>query len=466
MNTQTDLAIVGSGPAGLAAACAARDCGLEVTLVDEQAQVGGQLFRAIGTPLGQAALSPTEREQGLRLVENFQNSGAVYLPETIVWGLEGRTLYTTRQGQGAQIHAAAVIVATGGMERPVPFEGWTLPGVMGAGGADIVLRSGGKLLQDKDAPVILAGNGPLLLLLAGHLLDAGVRIGAWLDTGQWSRRLQSGAALPQAVLDLPYLGKGLAMAWKVMQGRIPFIANVHNLRAIGSGRLEKVLFSAKGREHEMPASLLLRHEGIIPRTHILQSVHAAHAWDKVQRYWYPVLDADGASSVENVYMAGDGGYVHGGDASICKGVLAGLAVARKLGVISQAEAAKRGAKARAALQKMRWARAFLRYVFAPDPRIFAVSDNTLVCRCECVTAGHIRQAVAEGHTEVNEVKRFTRCGMGQCQGRMCGPALAEITAAAQGKSPETVGCLHIRAPFRPVSLEKYCAAALAEPVNM
>lgn len=466
MSIQTDLAIVGSGPAGLAAACAARDCGLEVTLVDEQAQVGGQLFRAIGTPLGLSALAKTEQEQGLRLVEAFHTSGATYVPETTVWGLEGRTLYTVSQGKGAQIDAAAVIVATGGMERPVPFEGWTLPGVMGAGGADILLRSGGKLTQNADAPVILVGNGPLLLLLAGHLLDAGVRISAWLDTGQWSRRLQAGAVLPQAMLDLPYLGKGLALAWKVIKGRIPLITNASNIRAMGEGRLEKVLFSAGGREYEMPAGLLLRHEGIIPRTHILQSVHAAHAWDKVQRYWFPVLDGDGASSVENIYMAGDGGYVHGGDASICKGTLAGLAVARKLKVISQAEATRRGAKARSSLQRMRWARAFLRYVFAPDPRIFAVSDNTLVCRCECVTAGLIRQAVAEGHTEVNEVKRFTRCGMGQCQGRMCGPALAEITAAAQGKSPDAVGCLHIRAPFRPVSLEKYCSAALAMPINV
>lgn len=461
MNTQMDLAIVGSGPAGLAAACAARDCGLEVTLIDEQAQVGGQLFRAISTPLGQAALAPKEREQGLRLVESFHNSGAVYLPETTLWGLEGRSLYVSTQGKAARINAAAVIVATGGMERPVPFEGWTLPGVMGAGGADILLRSGGQLARDSGAPVILAGNGPLLLLLAGHLLDAGVRIGAWLDTGQWSQRLQAGAVLPAAVLDLPYLGKGLGMAWKVLKGRIPLFSNVSNIRAMGTGRLEKVLFSAKGREHEMPASLLLRHEGIIPRTHILQSVQAAHVWDRVQRYWYPVLDEDGASSVEHVYMAGDGGYVHGGDASQCKGLLAGLAVARKLGVISPDEATRRGAKARASLRRMRWARAFLRYVFAPAPRIFAVSDSTLVCRCECVTAGAIRKAVAEGHTDVNEVKRFTRCGMGQCQGRMCGPALAEITAAAQGKSPEAVGSLRIRAPFRPVSLEQYCEAALA-----
>ena len=100
---------------------------------------------------------------------------------------------------------------------------------------------------------------------------------------------------------------------------------------------------------------------------------------------------------------------------------------------------------------LRAARGFLRYVFAPDPKIFDVPDETLVCRCECVSAGAIRKAVAEGFLEVNEVKRVTRCGMGQCQGRMCGPALAEITARAQGARPDTVG-----SPFRPVKLETYC----------
>ena len=91
-----------------------------------------------------------------------------------------------------------------------------------------------------------------------------------------------------------------------------------------------------------------------------------------------------------------------------------------------------------------------------SPKIFDVPDETMVCRCECVTAGEIRKAVAENCLDVNDVKRVTRCGMGPCQGRMCGPALAEITAAAQNKLPDGVGTLHIRTPFRPVTLENYC----------
>lgn len=327
---------------------------------------------------------------------------------------------------------------------------------MGAGGADILLRSGGTLSADKNAPVVLAGNGPLLLLLAGHLLEAGVPIAAWLDTGWWSRRIMAAGLMPAGVLDMPYVAKGMKMALRVLKGKVPIIRNVTNIRAVGSDHLEKVVYDAGGKTHEINASTLLRHEGIIPRTHILNSLNARHAWDGVQRYWHPVVDENGRTSVDGISIAGDGTYVHGGDASMLKGTIAGVAIARRLGVISEAEAAYRSGPSRRRLRAMRIARGFLRYVFAPNPAIFNVPDETLVCRCECVTAGDIRKAVAEGFRDVNEVKRFTRCGMGQCQGRMCGPALAEITAAAQSKEPDAVGCLQVRQPFRPVSLENYC----------
>ena len=262
--------------------------------------------------------------------------------------------------------------------------------------------------------------------------------------------------MPAGVLDMPYVAKGMKMALRVLKGKVPIIRNVTNIRAVGSDHLEKVVYDAGGKTHEINASTLLRHEGIIPRTHILNSLNARHAWDGVQRYWHPVVDENGRTSVDGISIAGDGTYVHGGDASMLKGTIAGVAIARRLGVISEAEAAYRSGPSRRRLRAMRIARGFLRYVFAPNPAIFNVPDETLVCRCECVTAGDIRKAVAEGFRDVNEVKRFTRCGMGQCQGRMCGPALAEITAAAQSKEPDAVGCLQVRQPFRPVSLENYC----------
>ena len=183
---------------------------------------------------------------------------------------------------------------------------------------------------------------------------------------------------------------------------------------------------------------------------------AEHLWDPVQRYWYPKVSECGATSIDGVYLSGDAGYVHGGDASITKGTLAGIDAARRLGVITQSEAAFRSKKPLRDLRITRFARGFLRYVFAPNPQIFDVPDETMVCRCESVTAGTIRQVISEGNCDVNEVKLYSRCGLGPCQGRMCGSALAEITASALSTSPSKVGTLQIRQPFRPVSLENYC----------
>ena len=155
MDRNMDLIVIGAGPAGLSAACAARACGLDVTLLDEQAAPGGQLFRNIETPMAQAILDPKDRETGLALVKRFRESGATYYPNAVVWGLEPHKVSCTMNGKAEELTASFIVVAPGGMERPVPFPGWTLPGVMGAGGADILLRSGGTLSADKDAPVVL-----------------------------------------------------------------------------------------------------------------------------------------------------------------------------------------------------------------------------------------------------------------------------------------------------------------------
>ena len=451
-----DVVIIGAGPAGLEAACSARSCGLDVLLVDDQPAPGGQLLRNIEQPQAQDMMPKAEREAGLELIRRFRESGALYCPNTTVWEINGSRISCTRDGEPVALSASYIIVASGAMERPVPFPGWTLPGVMGAGGADILLRSGGTLTDESQGSVVLAGNGPLLLLLACHLLDSGIPIAAWLDTGNWGYRMIGSSLLPGGLLDMDYMGKGLKMAMRILKAKVPMVSGVTDIRAEGDERLERIHYTAGGKKHTIKASVLLRHEGIIPRTHIMQSLGVKMRWDKIQRYWYPETDRCGRTSLGNIYCTGDGSYVHGGDASILKGTLAGIEIARRLGVIGEKEAKYRGQEAEEKLRRLCFARSFLRWVFAPSPKVFDVPDETLVCRCECVTAGDIRKAVAENCLDVNDVKRVTRCGMGPCQGRMCGPALAEITAAAQNKLPNSVGTLHIRAPFRPVTLENYC----------
>ena len=456
MINHLDLLIVGAGPAGLSAAVAARSCGLDVGVVDEQGAMGGQIFRNLHLPFGRDVLDEHDKELGLQLFDAFHASGAHFFSETTVWGADKNTVFCKHKGKSEKITATKILFTTGGMERPIPFKGWTLPGVMTAGAAEIILRSGGHISADKE-PVVLAGNGPLLLSLAMHLIDEGIPIAAWLDTGRFSHKLGSIMHMGSALGDIPYLKRGMHMALRILKNKIPIIQGVNQIEALGENSLEKIRYQKNSKWHEVASHTLIRHENIIPRVQIASALGVELAWDSVQRYWYPKTDEYGRTNLNDVYMTGDGAFVNGGEASINKGYTAGIAIAQDMGVLSADEGALRCAESLAAMRKTCKARNYLRYVFAPNPDAYRVPDETIVCRCECVTAKEIRDAVREGFHTPDEVKRFTRAGMGPCQGRMCGNALAEIIAQEQGVSVEKVGMLRNRQPFAPVTLGEYCS---------
>ncbi len=459
MNKNMDLMVLGAGPAGLAAAVEARRCGLEVALLDDQPAPGGQLYKGLHTKAAQGLHDEKELSEGLALLRAFEECGAEYLSSATVYGLEPGSpglVHYVREGEAHTLSASVVVAAQGAMERPVPFPGWTLPGVLGAGAADILLKSAGTF-SETGAPVVLAGNGPLLLSLACHLVERDIPIAAWLDTGDVWSRIRALPLMPLALLGLPYLAKGLGMARRILKKRVPIVRGVTQIRAEGREHVERVRYVVKSEEHEIETSTLIRHEGVIPRTHLPSSLNLPLRWDALSRSWHPVCGENGQTGLFGFLMAGDGSFVHGGDASALKGTLAGIEAARLLKVIGDDEARFRSAGARRRLKRLKVARAFLQPLFAPAAKIFDVPGETIVCRCERVTAGDIRRAVDEGFTNIDDIKRVTRCGMGPCQGRMCGQALAELAAAACGKSPRDMGTLRVRQPLRPVTLEQYCA---------
>ncbi len=461
MTNHVDALIIGSGPAGLAAAVAARSCGLDVLVLDEQAYMGGQLFRNQHLESGRAALDAHDRHLGSELLTAFEKSGAQYMPQSTVWGLEGNTVFYQHQGHAQKVSTSKILFAVGGMERPVPFEGWTLPGVMTAGAAEILLRSGMPLAAPRE-PVVLAGNGPLLLSLAVHLIENKIPIAAWLDTGRFAHKLQSIIHMGTLYKDIPYFTRGMKMALKILTQKIPIIPHVTQMQALGGNHVERVCYEKKGQWHEIITTRLLRHENVIPRIQIASALGINLAWEHTQRYWYPQVDALGRTSQDHIYMAGDGAFVYGGEAAMAQGSLVGLSMAMDLGVIAPQEAQKKMAQATQTFQTLCQARKYLRTVFAPNPQIYEVSDETIVCRCESVKAKDIRAAIQEGYTTPDEVKRFTRCGMGPCQGRMCGSALAEIMAKELGRPMENLPLLKNRQPFAPVSLGAYCQVCTSE----
>jgi NADPH-dependent 2,4-dienoyl-CoA reductase/sulfur reductase-like enzyme len=454
-----DVAVIGAGPAGLAAATAAAGCGIATLLLDEQATPGGQIYRAITVPpTTDRAILGTDYWQGERLVAAFHASGAAYLPRATVWNLSPEFELAASTPDGTRlIRARRVILATGAMERPFPIPGWTLPGVMMAGAAQILLKAAGLVAEGR---VVLAGSGPLLWLLAAQHLAAGGRIAALLDTTPASNRRAALPHLPAFLLS-PYLGKGWRLLRRVRRA-VPVTTGVSALRAEGDGRLRDVVWRQEdGAERRLPADLLLLHQGVVPNPNFAAALGCRQIWDEAQLCFRPEVDRWGASSVEAVAIAGDGAGIAGAEAAAARGTLAGLDAAHRLGRLDAAARDRAAAPALAALRRVERGRAFLDALYRPARAFRIPADEVIVCRCEEVTVRQVREAVAQGCRGPNQVKAFLRCGMGPCQGRFCGLTVSELIAEASGRGVAEVGYYRLRPPVKPVTLAEL--AGLPKP---
>jgi len=261
--TSCDVVIIGAGPAGLAAGILAAELGLDVVLLDEQSEPGGQIYRGITTAGASArAILGDDFARGEALIRAFRRSGARYLPSATVWSVTreaGRhELGVALRGLAWTLIASQVILATGALERPFPSPGWTLPGVMSAGAAQILLKTAALVPSGR---LVLAGCGPLLYLVAWQLLKVGVEIAVLLDTVRAARYLR---ALPYlwGFLHSPYYAQGAEMLQKVRQ-QVPVVRGVVALSALGSARLAAVRYTANGKTATVPAEVLLLHQGIV-----------------------------------------------------------------------------------------------------------------------------------------------------------------------------------------------------------
>jgi NADPH-dependent 2,4-dienoyl-CoA reductase/sulfur reductase-like enzyme len=292
---RVQVAVVGAGPAGLAAASCAAELGLETILLDEQPAEGGQIYRGITqTPVREKKILGEAYWQGAALVEKFRRSGATHVSGATVWNISRqREISISLGGSTWPIVADHVVLATGALERPFPIPGWTLPGVMSAGAAQILLKTsalvpGGRL--------VIAGSGPLLWLLAAQLLRAGATIDAMLDTTPRANLARAWPHFP-AFAASPYAAKGFSLVAEVRRA-VPVIGRISELRAEGTGRLENVMFRQEdGGAQKMAADLLLLHQGVAPNVNLANAIGCRHVWDPVLLSFRPALDEWGGSSV-------------------------------------------------------------------------------------------------------------------------------------------------------------------------
>ena len=455
MNSRHEILIVGAGPAGMAAAIELRRLGFAPLVVDEQPAPGGQIWRDVERPRPDAlrnALGP-DYAAGAEVAERFRASGVDYMPGTRMWHIEpGLRVFLSQKGKAFVAEPQALLLATGAQERPAPIPGWTLPGVLTVGAAQILMKGSGQI---PERPVWIAGSGPLPILYMRQLLAAGGQVAGYLDTTPRGAALRALPHLRSALRGWADLRKGLAWLRALKAGGLHIEKHVTDLVATGTERLEALRYrTADGRAHRVDAEVLLLHEGVVPSIHGTLSVDCAHVWDDAQAALRPTVDEWGMTSVEGLYVAGDGAGIAGVRAALARGRLAAQGIAARLG---RGAGASEIADARAELRAASASRGFLDAVFPAPGSSVDIPDEAIVCRCEELTAGEIRAAARIHRGGPNQVKAVTRCGMGPCQGRQCGYTVNRILASAYGQSQAKVGFFRIRPPLKPVTLQELAA---------
>ena len=450
-----DVAIVGAGPAGLAAAAITAGADLSTLLLDENSAPGGQIYRAVTTtPLKERSILGEDYWAGAALVADTKASGAEIVQGATVWSLDAtRELAASWAGTSRFIKARRVILATGALERPFPIPGWTMPGVMTAGALQTLLKGSGLV---PDGRLVLAGTGPLLWLLAAQLLRAGGRIEALLDTTPWANQLRALPHAPAFAVSR-YLAMGVALRREVAR-HVEVVRGVTRLRAEGHGALATIAFEAGSGERRLAADVLALHQGVVPNANLAMAAGVPHRWHPAQLCWVPELDASGNSRIDGIAIAGDGAGIGGALAAQAQGRLAGLAAVAAVAAERLARLPDRQLLEQALARAVR-GRAFLDRLFAPPHWSRLPEGDTIVCRCEEVTAAQLLEAVGMGAMGPNQAKAFLRCGMGPCQGRLCGLTVTELIGKARGVAPAEVGCFRLRPPVKPIALAELAAMA-------
>ena len=451
MKSAYQLLVIGAGPAGMASAQTTARHGVDVAVIDEQAHPGGQIYRNVNaSPLADIDLLGKDYVFGRQLVQGFEHANIDYFANRGVWYLDrSGELGIVQDGAHRRVSAQRIVIACGAQERPMPFPGWDKAGVMTAGAGQILMKS--AAMVPDEAPV-LAGNGPLLLLLAWQYLRAGVKLKAIVDTTQSANRWPALRHFPQAIAASDYLFKGLKLVTAIRRARVPWFREARDMRAEGGERLTGLHFTSRGKPKHVESALLLLHQGVIPSLHVAAAAGCETRWNEVQQCWQPQVDDWGQSSVESIFVAGDAAGIGGARAAWLGGQLAGLQLAHQLGLIEAAQRDKLAQPIRKARARHLAIRPFLDTWYRVADTSLVPCDETLACRCEEVSVGEIRELAARGCSGPNQAKAFTRCGMGPCQGRFCGSTVEQIFASETAMSPPQIGRFNTRPPLKPVTL--------------
>ncbi|MDR2786783.1 MAG: FAD-dependent oxidoreductase [Candidatus Accumulibacter sp.] len=458
---RVDALIIGAGPGGLSAALRARDLGLSVLVVDENPRAGGQIYRALReSPVREAArILGADYLAGKALLDRFAASGIDHLPRTRVWqiGSDNVACFSSLapNPKPGSVEARFIVLATGAQERPFPLPGWTIPGVMTVGGAQILLKTAGLLPPD-DA--VLIGGGPLLYQFAEQVCQAGGRVQAIIDArGPIAPMPLLGHAV-RALRDPALLQRGARLLAALRWHGVRRVGDATAIRISGDPRVDGVHYTRHGAEHTLETSCVLLHAGLIPEVNLSSALGCEHFWNRQQRAWQARYSIWRESRRAGLFIVGDGGGIAGAEAASLSGSIAALEIARQAGKIGEPERDDLAGPLFRQWRRRLAARPFLDALYPPPAECFSPPDEAIVCRCENVTAGEIRRAARLGASGPRQIKALTRAGMGHCQGRFCACVAAALAAQTAGIRLDEVAMPRSRFPVKPVTLEEIALA--------
>jgi len=453
MSNHYDIIIIGAGPAGMAAAHTAASHGARTLVLDEQPNPGGQIYRAIEanqlrnrSELGEAYL------QGRDLVQAFRKSEIDYVPGASVWQLsKTREVGYSKDGVAHLVSADQIIVATGALERPMPIPGWTLPQVMTVGAAQVLLKESEIAIEN----AVFAGTGPLLYLVVEQYLAAGVPVKAVIDLTPSANYLKAISKLPRTFSGLLKIVEGWRWKRQIVKSGVPLISGVSDLRITGETTATAIEYQRKGTWHKLDCQHVLMHQGVVPDVNLALAAGCAHSWHEAQACWNIDVDEWFASSLDGIAIAGDGASIAGAIAAEQRGCIAALASLELLGKIDTTTRDQLARQPQSILKSEMQLRGFLDTLFRPANHFrIPENDETIVCRCEEITVAQIRSAVDIGCVGPNQLKSYTRCGMGPCQGRLCGLSVSELIGKYSSQPVSAVGYYRLRSPVKPLLLEE------------
>jgi hydrogen cyanide synthase HcnB len=449
--SQSRVVIIGAGPAGTRAAQCLVAHGLQPIVITEAADNGGQIYRRQPPGFMRAAKklygAEAHKANALHAAFDELRSRIVFRPNTTVWNIVERTLFLDSPEGIEELVFDALIIATGAMDRIIPLPGWTLPGVFTLGGAQIALKFQACAIGER---VAFVGTGPLLYLVAYQYAKAGARVAGVFDTSSSSNKL---GALPGMLFNSPrttllglyYLGWLRAHGVRVVQG-------AHPLEVLGEGRASALRYADASGQHTLECDAVGLGYGLKPESQLAELAGCQFHFDQAQRLW--AVTHDGAGRVRpGIYVAGDCTSIGGADVAELQGELAALSLLSDLSIVVPPE---RSRVLAAKLQRLGRFRAALERAFPfPQHVIRDIPKQTILCRCETITAQEVDEVTQQLHPDdINRVKAFSRTGMGRCQGRVCGPAIAEYMAARDGVAVSAVGRLRSQAPVKPLAYAK------------